>query len=314
MPTRPTSLRFALATALLALAAGGCTSATAQQPAPAPAPATTAPAPAPATTAQAPAPANATLDSLVGPVALYPDPLLAQLLLASTFPDQVRQAAAHVRQHGVSDIDTQSWDVSVKAVAHYPQALNLLDSRPEWLERLGTAYATQSAAVMDAVQRLRQQAVARGNLATTREQQVVVQPSHIAIWPANPQVVYVPVYDPALVYYRSAWGPSPFVTFGLGWPVGPWFIYDWDWPARRIVYIGWVGGGWYGRARPYIVPTPVYVHERFRVAAVGPGRYAVPRGAVAGGWAAGGFVGRGGGWGGGWGGGMRMGGRGGRRR
>ena len=222
----------------------------------------------------------AQLERLVGPIALYADPLLAQLLLAATFPDHVRDAAAHVRANGAKDIDAQPWDVSVKAIAHYPTVLNLMDSKPEWMDELGQAYATQSADVMAAIQRLRQAAVARGNLVTTPEHQVVVEPSQVAIWPANPRVIYVPVYDPDVVYvrYAGSYGPRPYVSFGFGYPMGPWFIYDTDWPRFRLVYSGWVGGGWIARSRPYVVLSPACVHERCRTIAVGPGRYARPYG------------------------------------
>ena len=213
----------------------------------------------------------AQLERLVGPVALYADPLLAQLLLAATFPDQVRDAAAHVRANGAADIDAQPWDVSVKAVAHYPTVLNLLDSKPEWMDELGQAYATQSADVMAAVQRLRQAAVARGNLVTTPQHQVVVESSQVAIWPANPRVIYVPVYDPDVVYvrYAGSYGLRPYVSFGFGYPMGPWFIYDTDWPRFRLVYTGWIGGGWIARSRPWVAMSPVYVHERYRVPVFG---------------------------------------------
>jgi hypothetical protein len=208
---------------------------------------------------------GAQLDQIVGPVALYPDPLLAQVLLAATFPDQVRDAAEYVRANGQAGIDDQAWDVSVKAVAHYPSVLNTMDTRADWTLQLGQAYVTQSSDVMASVQRLRRQANANGNLASTPQQQVVVQPEAIAIWPAQPEVIYVPVYDPAIVYvlpYRP--GFRSWVTFSIGFPIGAWLIYDWDWPSRRIIYTGWRGGGWVGRSRPYIVETPIYVHERYR--------------------------------------------------
>lgn len=213
------------------------------------------------------------LEVLVGPVALYADPLLAQVLLATTFPDQVRDAADYVRANGTDGVDSQSWDVSVKAIAHYPAVLNLLDSKPEWMGELGQAYAAQSSEVMAAVQRLRQQAVARGNLVTTPQQQVMVEPTQVAIWPANPRVIYVPVYDPAIVYVRQAgyYGPRSFISFGIGYPVGPWFIYDTDWARFRVVYTGWLGGGWIGRSRPYVVMSPIYLHERYRVPVYGRG-------------------------------------------
>ncbi len=213
------------------------------------------------------------LEQLVGPIALYADPLLAQVLLATTFPDQVREAAAHVRANGTADIDNQPWDVSVKAIAHYPSVLNMLDSKPDWMNDLGQAYASQSADVMAAVQRLRQSAVAKGNLVTTPQQQVVTESNQVAIWPANPRVIYVPVYDPDVVYVRYAgyYGPRPFISFGFGYPIGPWFIYDTDWIGARVVYTGWVGGGWIARSRPYVVMSPVYVHDRYRVPVYGRG-------------------------------------------
>lgn len=204
------------------------------------------------------------LDQLVGPIALYADPLLAQLLLACTFPDQVRDAAAYVRTNGQGNIDAQPWDVSVKSVAHYPTVLNTLDAKPDWMLQLGQAYVNQSSDVMAAVQRLRGQASANGNLATNAQQQVVVQPGYIAVWPAQPNVIYVPVYDPAIVYVQPVRVGRPWVRFGIGFPVGAWLIYDWDWPAHRIVYTGWAGGGWIARSRPYVRLSPVYVHERYR--------------------------------------------------
>ena len=209
----------------------------------------------------------AQLERLLAPIALYSDPLLAQVLLAATFPDQITEAAQFVRAHGTGGIDDQSWDVSVKAVAHYPTILNMMDAKPGWTSELGQAYASQSTDVMDAVQRLRGQANAQGNLVTTPQQQVVVEPGYIAIWPAQPRVIYVPVYDPEIIYIRHVgyYGryPGAFV-YGMGFPIGPWLIYDWDWPSRRMFYTGWVGGGWIGRSRPYVYVTNIYVNDRYR--------------------------------------------------
>src|SRR5580658_9987616 len=107
------------------------------------------------------------LDNLLAPIALYPDPLLAQVLLAATFPDQVAEAARFCRGGAnPDDIDTQPWDVSVKAVAHYPTVIYMADNL-DWTTALGQAYINQSADVMAAVQRLRQEARDAGNLATT---------------------------------------------------------------------------------------------------------------------------------------------------
>ncbi|MBI3792145.1 MAG: DUF3300 domain-containing protein [Gemmatimonadetes bacterium] len=218
------------------------------------------------------------LEQLVAPVALYADPLLAQLFLAATFPDQVREAADYVRAHGQSGLDEQWWDVSVRAVAHYPTVLNIMDQKPDWTRALGEAYATQSADVMSAVQRLRQQANANGNLVSNAQQQVVVEHDVIAVWPAQPNVIYVPVYNPTVVYVMPArYAPRPYVSFGIGFPLGAWAVYDWDWPARRIVYTGWVGGGWVARARPFIHVSAYYVPERYRPGYIGHEvRYARP--------------------------------------
>jgi hypothetical protein len=207
------------------------------------------------------------LDNLVAPVALYADPLLAQVLLAATFPDQISAAAAYVRANGTDSIDDQAWDVSVKAVAHYPTVLNTLDTRMDWTTSLGQAYAAQSTDVMRAVQRMRRMAEAQGNLVSSPEQQVVAEDEYIRIWPAQPRVMYVPVYDPAVIFVRPIFvrpGWHAFFSFGVPFPIGAWLIYDWDWPSWRIVYTGWNGGGWIGRSRPYVRITNVYINPRYQ--------------------------------------------------
>lgn len=207
------------------------------------------------------------LDNLVAPIALYPDPLLAQVLLAATFPDQVADAAAYVRANGTDGIDEQYWDVSVKAVAHYPTVLNMMDQRIDWTTTLGQAYAQQSTDLMGSVQHMRALARAQGNLVDTPQQQVVYDAGNIAIWPARARIIYVPVYDPAVVYFRPVFrypGPRTYFSFGVGYPIGAWLIYDWNWSARRIYYTGWYGGGWIARSRPYIRVTTVYVNTRYR--------------------------------------------------
>ncbi len=203
------------------------------------------------------------LQQLVAPIALYADPLLAQVLLAATFPDEVKAAAEYVQANGTSGIDDQAWDVSVKAVAHYPTVLNLMNTRLDWTTSLGQAYAAQSTEVMAAVQHMRQLAQAQGNLQTTAQQQVVANPDYIAIWPAQPQYIYVPVYDPAVIFYRPVFyrpGFNLFFSWGVPFAIGPWLIYDWDWPGHRIYYTGWYGGGWIARSRPFIYWSSVYIH------------------------------------------------------
>lgn len=211
------------------------------------------------------------LDNLLAPVALYPDPILAQVLVAATFPEQVELAAQYLRTYGASRIDEQPWDISVRAVAHYAPVLNLMADRIDWTTALGQAHATQPGDVMTSVQTLREMARAQGNLVSTAQQKVVVEDRTIYIVPAQPQVVYVPTYDPVVIYhrpvvhvgvYRSGW------SFGIGFPVGVWLNYDFDWHRRHVYYHGWHDfrhshhRHWYGRSRPYIVVNNIYVNRR----------------------------------------------------
>ncbi len=213
------------------------------------------------------------LDNLVGPIALYPDALLAQVLVAATFPDQVADAAQWVREHGTAGIDDQPWDVSVKSVAHYQSALNMMADKGDWTATLGRAYAYQSSEVMAAVQRMRRLADTHGNLVTTSQQQVVRESNNYVIVPAQPRVIYVPVYDPVLVYTRPIFATgfsSRYWSFGVGFPIGGWLNYDLDWGRRSVYYNGWDdryvawGGGWRARSRPFIQVTNIYISPRYR--------------------------------------------------
>ena len=213
------------------------------------------------------------LDNLVGPIALYPDALLAQVLVAATFPDQVEEAARYVRANGTQGIDDQNWDVSVKAVAHYASAINMMEEKSDWTTTLGSAYANQSSDVMAAVQRMRALAAQHGNLQSTPQQQVVNEGSNYVIVPAQPRVIYVPVYDPVIVYSRPVFGvgfSGRYWSFGVGFPIGSWLTYDCDWGLRRVYYNGWspafyeYGGGWRARSRPFIQVTNIYVNPRYR--------------------------------------------------
>src|SRR5208282_3219255 len=109
------------------------------------------------------------LDNLLSPIALYPDPLLAQLFVAATFPDEVEEAARFVRANGQNGIDDQDWDVSVKAVAHYPTVIGMMSDKIDWTTSLGQAYVNQSTDVATSVQRLRHQAKNVGNLQTNQQ-------------------------------------------------------------------------------------------------------------------------------------------------
>lgn len=213
------------------------------------------------------------LDNLVGPIALYPDALLAQVLVAATFPDQIEDAARYVKANGTSGVDEQPWDVSVRAVAHYASAINMMADKIDWTATLGRAYANQSSDIMAAVQRMRALAARQGNLQTTPEQQVSYDDDTYIITPRQSRVIYVPVYDPILVYEQPIFTfgvRSPYWSFGVGFPIGAWLGYDMDWRARNVYYNGWgdayleYGGGWRARSRPFIQITNVYYSPRPR--------------------------------------------------
>ncbi|MFI5042892.1 MAG: DUF3300 domain-containing protein [Acidimicrobiales bacterium] len=207
------------------------------------------------------------LDNLLAPIALYPDPLLAQVLLAATFVDEVDEAARYVRAYGQADVDDQPWDVSVKSVAHYPVILDNLADRLDWTTSVGQAYAAQSTDVMISVQRLRRLARSQGNLETTPEQEVVDEDDNIQIVPAQPTLIYVPRYNPAIVYYqRPAFGLA--ISFGAGLAIGAWLNDDFDWRGHRVYYHGWSGGGWVGRSRSHVHVTNVYVSPRYSTVTV----------------------------------------------
>ena len=156
------------------------------------------------------------LQQLVAPIALYPDALVAQILGAATFPDQIAYANLWLQQNKnligttlMQAVDAQPWDPSVKALTQFPSVLNNLASNLSWTSALGEAYHTQTADVMSAVQVLRAKAYAAGNLQSGSQITVVQQsPQVIVIQPTNPQVVYVPIYSPTVVY------GTPYVTPG----------------------------------------------------------------------------------------------------
>ena len=208
------------------------------------------------------------LDNLLAPIALYPDPLLAQVLGAATFPDEIQDAAPWIRVHNPDSIDYQPWDVSVKAVAHYPTVLSMLNDQLDWTTALGQAYVYQSTDIMMSVQRLRNMAYSQGNLVSTPQQQVVVDRGYIQIVPSQPRVIFVPAYDPGVIYvrrvYRPGFGFDGFFNFGTGFVIGSWLNYDMDWGTHRVVYNSWdERGGWRERSRPYVHITNVYVNNRY---------------------------------------------------
>ena len=206
------------------------------------------------------------LDNLLAPIALYPDPLLAQVLPAATFVDQIDDADRWVRANGQEDIDDQPWDVSVKAVAHYPEVLDMMDEKLDWTTAVGQAYVNQSTDVMESIQRLRSMAYSQGNLVSNSQWQIVDQDGVIQIWPASPQYIYVPTYDPTIVYARRAYFGGVFgvgISFGVGFAIGAWLDRDTDWHNHRVYYTGWRGDNdWQRRSRPYIRQNNVYINNR----------------------------------------------------
>ena len=186
--------------------------------------------------AYAPAPQDASrlpndqLDSLVAPIALYPDPLLAQMLAASTYPLEMVQLQQWLLAHPdlkdkalVSAVEKQDWDPSVQAMAAVPDALKQLSENIKWTTDLGNAFLAQQSDVMDAVQRMRAKAQGAGNLKSTEQQtvetKVVENKTVVVIEQANPQVVYVPSYNPVVVYGPPVY-PYPAIAYP---PVGAYF-------------------------------------------------------------------------------------------
>ena len=162
---------------------------------------------------QAPVFKQEELDQILAPIALYPDSLVAQILMASTYPLEVVQADRFAKQNAslkgealTKALEAQSWDPSVKSLVNFPQVLTMMSEKLEWTQKLGDAFLAQQKPVMDTIQSLRAKAQAAGNLKTTKEQTVIVEEKIIKIEPASPQVIYVPAYNPTVVY--GAW-PYP---------------------------------------------------------------------------------------------------------
>ena len=219
--------------------------------------------------AQAPqrAYAQAELDQMLAPIALYPDPLLSQVLMAATYPIEVTEAARWSRANpglqgddAVRAVQFENWDPSVRSLVAFPQILQRMDEQFDWMQALGNAFLAQQSYVMDSVQQLRRQARAAGQLYSDERQNVFEQSNAIAIQPFNPQIIYVPYYDPRLVYgswrwpsyqpvywspwpgYARAYRPGVSVGFWWGSPVGlslDFFFGNFDWQHRqaRVVHV-----------------------------------------------------------------------------
>jgi hypothetical protein len=170
------------------------------------------------------------LDQLLAPIALYPDSLLAQIFMASTYPLEVVQAGRWVKANQnlkgdalTAALEKENWDPSVKSLVNFPQVLEMMNEKLDWTQKLGDAFLAQQKGVMDTVQKLRAKAEAEGNLKTTEQQKVVVEKETktIIIEPANPQVVYVPTYNPTVVY-GPWWYPAypPYYYYPPGYVAG----------------------------------------------------------------------------------------------
>jgi hypothetical protein len=216
------------------------------------------------------------LEQLVAPIALYPDPLLAQILMASTYPLEVVEAARWVKtpaNHALAGdaltgaLQAQSWDPSVKALVPFARVLENMSNQLQWTEQLGNAFLAQQADVMAAVQSLRHEAMAAGNLKQTPQCRCVIQTSgeNISILPAEPQVACVPVYSP-IVY--GAWSYPAYPPYSFPIPAG--FAYE--------------PGFWIGFGPPIVLAAfgPFWgwgwVDWGHRDIAVDPGRYALAAG------------------------------------
>lgn len=217
------------------------------------------------------------VQQLVAPIALYPDSLVAQVLAASTNPTEIVEAWRWMQQHPglqgqplANAVDAQPWDPSVKALTQFPSVLDNMNENLSWTSALGDAYVNGPQDLLDAVQVLRQQAQAAGRLLSTSQETVSTQGQAIVIEPVDPQVVYVPAYDPWLVYgvpmaAYPGWVGVPGIFydgtglyFGAGIGVGlfagvAWGWHDWgfDWHDRRALY----------HQAPYISHGRTFVHR-----------------------------------------------------
>jgi hypothetical protein len=297
MSSRFTRILLALAVALaapaMALAQGTDKAAPPAAPAAAPA------APAVAPPVEQPLLKPEQLEALVAPIALYPDELLVNVLAASTYPVEVVMADRWWKERKKlkgdalkAEIDKQSWDDSVKALASTADVLAMMNDKLEWTKNLGDAFLAQQADVMDAIQRLRTRAYERKKLVTTKQQKVIVKTEEskqvIVIEPAVADTIYVPYYEPAVVYgdwpyaayppyyfgypaYIGAGVVAAGLAFGAAWAIGRWGNY-WgggcNW-GNRNVYVNHrtvnVGGGWQHNPahRGGVRYTNVNVQQRF---------------------------------------------------
>lgn len=178
------------------------------------------------------------LDQLLGPIALYPDALIAIMLPATTSSAEIVLAARYLQAgHDPAQADAQPWDDSVRSLTHYPDTIRWMDENLAWTKQLGDAFLAQPNDVMSAIQRLRARALAAGTLFSNAQQQVIVEGDIIRIVPAQPEIIYAPYYNSEVIYVpRPAYSyyDAPWVSFGAGFSTGWWLGYNLDWGQRRI--------------------------------------------------------------------------------
>ncbi len=219
------------------------------------------------------------LQQLVAPIALYPDSLVAQILAASTYPTQIVEAERWLEANqGLQGqalgnaVNQQPWDPSVKALTQFPSVLGNMNQNLSWTQALGDAYYNQPQDVMNAIQVMRQKAEAAGNLQTNQQQVVTNSGSDIVVQPANPEVVYVPTYDPWLVYgppipiwpgfvFGGIWVGQPFFGWGVGINIGFFNPFAWGWHAWG--FNNWGGHGLYYGGRPWVPRGPAFFNHRY---------------------------------------------------
>jgi hypothetical protein len=219
------------------------------------------------------------LQQLVAPIALYPDALVAQILAASTYPTEIVEAHRWIQEHPdlqgstlAQAVAQQPWDPSVKALTQFPAVLASMDNNLAWTSALGEAYVDQPQDVLNAVQTMRRRAMQAGNLESNAQQTVTVQGQTISIEPASLGTVYLPAYDPWLVYgtplaaypgwvgVPGVFVAEPGVYFGVGFGIGYLAGFGWGWPAwsfdwdhDRLIY----------RHAPYLSHSRTFRHHHF---------------------------------------------------
>jgi hypothetical protein len=198
------------------------------------------------------------LEQILATIALYPDPLVSQILMASTYPLEVALAERWVKQNAslkgdavTAALEKQDWDPSVKSLVAFPQVLTMMSEKLDWTQKLGDAFLADQKKVLDTIQSLRHKAQGSGNLQTTKEQTVIVEEKIIKIEPANPQVIYVPSYNPTVVYgawpypayppyayYPPGYVASSMMWFGAGMAMGAAFSGAWGYGWGNCDYNG----------------------------------------------------------------------------